>query len=152
MSEQNERMCVLLPCAANRRWAMPQNCLAEILTLPTSDDSVPREVRWRGVDIPVMDFGEDGSLPWRDSHNDTGLVAVLLGVKGAGFDYWGVALRGDGLSVRQVDLGQCTDRPEAVQEHALAAFELDGQTYQVPDLPALQCLALEMDAVATAAH
>ena len=152
MSEQQERMCVLLPCAADRRWAVPQNCLAEIFTVSASDDTVPNEISWRGVDVPVMDFGAGGDLPWRDSHNGTGLVAILLGVRGPGFDYWGVALRGDGLSVRQVDLGQCEDRPDAVQEHALAAFELDGQTYQVPDLPALQCLALEMDAVATAVH
>ena len=149
MSEQRQRMCVLLPCG-EQRWAIPQNCLAEIVTLPAHGDSCPGEISWRGVDIPVMDFGEGGALPWRDDHNNTGLVAVMLGVKGAGFDYWGVALRGDGLSVRQIEAEQCEDRPEALQKHALAAFELDGLTYQVPDLPALQSLAVEMDTAVTA--
>lgn len=150
MSDRAERMCVLLPCASNRRWVVPQNCLAEIMTLPTEEDRVPDQVSWRGVDVSVMDFGADGDVPWRDEHNGTGLVAIILGVRGAGPEYWGVALRGDGLGVRHIDESECHDRPEAIQEHALAAFELDGQTYQVPDLPALQCVAMEMDAAAIA--
>ena len=150
MSAAKNRMCVLLPCAANRLWAVPQNCLAEILTLPADSDSVPSEISWRGVDVPVMDFGADGNVCWRDPQNGTGLVAVILGVRGVGFDYWAVALRGSGLAVRHIDEDECQDLPEAMQEHALAAFELDGQTYQVPDLPALQCLVLETDSAVTA--
>ena len=62
MSAVKNRMCVLLPCAANRLWAVPQNCLAEILTLPADSDRVPSEISWRGVDVPVMDFGADGNV------------------------------------------------------------------------------------------
>ena len=150
MSEQKQRMCVLLPCASNRHWAVPQNCLAEILTLPASDNNVPAQVRWRGVDIPVIDFADGSDLSWRDEKKGTGLIAVILGVRGAGPDYWGVALRGEGLSVRQLDADECDDRADAMQEYALAAFELDGQVYQVPDLPALQGLAMERSTAATA--
>jgi hypothetical protein len=150
MSEQKQRMCVLLPCASNRHWAVPQNCLAEILTLPASDDNVPAQVRWRGVDIPVIDLADGSDLSWRDENKGTGLIAVILGVRGAGPDYWGVALRGEGLSVRQLDADECDDRADAMQEYALAAFELDGQVYQVPDLPALQGLAMERSTAATA--
>ena len=150
MSEQKQRMCVLLPCASNRHWAVPQNCLAEILTLPASDDNVPAQVRWRGVDIPVIDLADGSDLSWRDEKKGTGLIAVILGVRGAGPDYWGVALRGEGLSVRQLDADECDDRADAMQEYALAAFELDGQVYQVPDLPALQGLAMERSTAATA--
>ena len=150
MSEQKQRMCVLLPCASNRHWAVPQNCLAEILTLPASDNNVPAQVRWRGVDIPVIDLADGSDLSWRDENKGTGLIAVILGVRGAGPDYWGVALRGEGLSVRQLDADECDDRADAMQEYALAAFELDGQVYQVPDLPALQGLAMERSTAATA--
>jgi len=145
-----ERICVLLTCSAQRRWAIPQSCLGEILTLPAEGDSVPAEVNWRGVDIPVMDFGTDGELPWLDPQSGTGLIAVILGVKGPGYDYWGVALRGRGLAMRDLQECDCEDRPDAVQEHSLAAFELEGHTYQVPDLPALQCLALETQSAASA--
>lgn len=143
-------MCVLLPCASNRRWAVPQNCLAEILTLPADDGSVPAEVLWRGLEIPVMDFGAQGKVPFKDAQNGTGLVAVMLGVRGSGCDYWGLALRGGGLTVRHIEESDCQDKPDAVQEYSLAAFELDGQTYQVPDLPALQSLATGMVSAATA--
>ncbi len=150
MSEKKQRMCVLLPCASNRRWAVPQNCLAEIMTLAAKDETVPTEVQWRGETIPVMDFGAQGKLPFRDVQNGTGLVAIILGVRGAGCEYWGLALRGSGLTVRHIDESECQDKPDAIQEYSLAAFELDGQTYQVPDLPALQCLATEMDSAASA--
>lgn len=146
----SERMCVLLTCAANRQWAIPQSCLGEILTLPAQEDIVPNEVVWRGVDVPVLDFGAGGSVPWRDPQSGTGLIAVILGVKGPGYDYWGVALRGRGLAMRDLQAVDCQDMPDAVQEHSLAAFELEGQTYQVPDLPALQCLAIDMNTAALA--
>ncbi len=151
MSEDKPRMCVLLPCAPGRRWAVPQNCLAEIVTLPpASDHSVPAQLQWRGVDVPVIDFADDTDVPWRDDNNSSGLIAVILGVKGVGPSYWGVALRGDGLSVRQVNADECEDRPDLILEHSLAAFELDGQVYQVPDLPVLQSLAMTQETAATA--
>lgn len=146
----SERMCVLLPCGPNRRWAIPQRCLGEVLTLPAQTDTVPRETVWRGVTIPVMDFGADSELAWRDGQSGTGLVVVILGVKGLGCNYWGVALRGLGLSMRDLQNSDCHDRPDAVQAHSLAAFELEGQVYQVPDLPALQSLAIETVAAASA--
>ena len=146
----SERICVLLPCASNRRWAIPQNSLGEILTLAAKDDSVPSAVNWRGADIPVIDFGADGKVPWRDPQSGTGLIVVILGVDGPGYDYWGVAVRGRGLAMRDLQETDCHDKPDAVQEYSLAAFELEGQTYQVPDLPALQRVALEMDAAVTA--
>lgn len=150
MSAKKQRMCVLLPCASNRRWAVPQSCLAEILTLPAQGEAAPACVQWRGLSIPVMDFGAQGKVPFRDAQNGTGLIAVILGVRGSGCDYWGLALRGSGLTVRHIDESECQDKPEALQEYSLAAFELDGQTYQVPDLPALQGLATEMDSAASA--
>lgn len=150
MSDQAEQMCVFLPCGADRQWAVPQNCLAEILTLPASEDLVPTQVNWRGVDIPVMDLGTSDGPPWRDAGNSTGLVAVILGVRGEGAEYWAVALRGPGLSVQKVDSVDCRDLPAAVDEHCLAAFELDGRIYQVPNLPALQGLALRPDTAAAA--
>ena len=150
MSDQEERMCVLLPCGRGRQWAVPQNCLAEMLTLPASEDRVPVQVNWRGVEIPILDFGADDGLPWRDPGNGTGLIAVILGLQGAGADYWGVALRGPGLSVRKIAPDDCRDLPAAVDEHCLAAFELGGQTYQVPDLPAMQGLAMSPDTTVAA--
>ncbi|RLQ23786.1 hypothetical protein DWB85_01135 [Seongchinamella sediminis] len=129
---------------------MPQNCLAEILTLPADADLAPVEVNWRGVDIPVMDPGADSGTPWRESGNSSGLVAVILGVRGNGPDYWGVALRGTGLSVRNIDAADCVDLP-AVEEYYLAAFEVGGQVCQVPDLPALQGLFSQPDTSARVA-
>lgn len=150
MSEQAERMCVLLPCGPDRQWAVPQKCLGEIVTLPAHEDQVPEQVSWRGVEIPVMDFGADGELPWRDAGNSSGLIAVILGLQGGGSDYWGVALRGPGLAVRRIDSADCRDLPAAVDEYALAAFELDGKVYQVPNLPALQGMASRPDTAANA--
>jgi hypothetical protein len=146
----SERICVLLTCASNKRWAIPQSCLGEILTVAADEDSVPAEVNWRGVDIPVMDFGAGGREVWRDPQSSAGLIAVILGVKGQGFKYWGVALRGRGLAMRDLQECDCQDKPDAIQEYSLAAFELEGQTYQVPDLPALQCLTIDMDTAASA--
>lgn len=140
MSDQAERMCVFLPCGAGRQWVVPQNSLAEIVTVPAGAGPVPADVSWRGLEVPVMDPGADSDAPWCDSGNGTGLVAVILGVRGAGPDYWGIALRGPGLTVRQLDPADCVDMPAATETHSLAAFELDGQLCQVPDLPALQGL------------
>ena len=150
MSEQAERMCVLLPCAGDSYWAVPQCCLAEILTLPAGEELAPGWVNWRGVDIPVLDFGEGEIQPRREGGNNTGLIAVILGLEGAGPDYWGVALRGPGLAVREIACADCHDRPDAIHEYALAAFELDGKIYQVPDLPALQGRASRLDTAVTA--
>lgn len=138
MSDRDDRMCVLLPVGAELQWAVPQACLAEVLTLQPGTSEPPTSVAWRGVDIPVLDPGSDGAEPWLDARLGAGLVAVMLGVTGTGCDYWAVALRGGGLAARRILAEECEDRPEAVAGHALAAFSLEGSVYQVPDLPALQ--------------
>ena len=69
-----------------------------------------------------------------------------LGLAGQGQDYWALAIRGEGLSVRQVQAQDCEDRPEEQLDYALAAFALGDVTYQVPDLPALQQRAQDVAA------
>ncbi len=145
MSEENKRMCVLLPCGNGQRWAVPQTCLAEILTLQEVEDSPPAQISWRGRDLPVLDIGEGGSEPWLNPRTSSGLIVVILGVTGAGADYWALAIRGEGLAVRHLDEQDCQDRPEQEKDYALAAFELAGSLYQVPDLPSLQQRALQLD-------
>jgi alanine racemase len=90
------------------------------------------------VNLPVLDFGDDDSSAWREHRSGTGLVAIFLGLEGEGCDYWGVAIRGEGLAVKRVATGEVKDSHEAVREHACAAFSLHGTVYQVPDLAALQ--------------
>lgn len=141
MADRDDRMCVLLPCGAGQRWALPQACLAEILTLQLELDAPPPVVDWRGLQVPVLDLGAGGAEPWFDTHSGTGLVAVLLGLEGADGACWALALRGEGLGVRQLLAEDCEDRPEEVRDYALAAFAVDAVTYQVPDLPALQARA-----------
>ena len=139
MSDRDDRMCVLLPVGTDVQWAVPQPCLAEVLTLqPGTSAEPPASVVWRGVEIPVLDLGSGGAEPWLDAHLGAGLVAVMLGVTGTGCDYWAVALRGGGLAARRLLAEECEDQPEAVAANALAAFSLGGSVYQVPDLPALQ--------------
>jgi hypothetical protein len=150
MSHPGTRMCVLMPFGDDLRWAVPQSCLAEILTLATDDVNPPQTVAWRGLDLPVVDVGARSGTPWRNSQSGTGLVAVVLGVDGEGSEYWGLALRGGGLSVRDVQETDCQDLPESVLEHSLAAFALDGVAYQVPDLPSLQQLSAAIDTAISA--
>lgn len=138
MSDLPDRMCVLLPCSGELRWAVPQACLAEILTVSADGGEPPELVTWRGVDIPVLDLGSDGATPWQNIRSSTGLIAIVVGVRGVGVDFWGLALRGEDLSVRRVVEGDCEDIPEAVLDSSLAAFSLDGVVYQVPDLVAWQ--------------
>lgn len=141
MSDPTDRMCVLLPCADGQHWAVPQSCLAEILTVPADGEVPPDQASWRGVDIPVIDIGQGGPVPWQNRRSGTGLIAVVVGIRGMGVDFWGVALRGGNLSVRKLDEQDCEDLPEAVADTSLAAFSLEGVIYQVPDLSAWQALA-----------
>jgi hypothetical protein len=133
-----ERMCVLLPLGEELQWAVPQSCLAEIITLQPECTGPPASVAWRGLDVPVLDLGEGGAEPWLDSRTGAGLIAVMLGVAGQGCDYWAVALRGVGVAAHRLVADDCEDRPDAIGDNALAAFSLNGNVYQVPDLPALQ--------------
>jgi hypothetical protein len=138
MSELPSSWCVLLPCAQGQVWAVPRTCIGEIVTVSTTSDQPPREIDWRGELVPVMDFGSEGDVPWRDPRGGTGLIAVMLGLAGEVCPYWGVAVRGEGLGVSSMDEAAMEDVPEAVLEHTTAAFRMQGTIYQVPDLPALQ--------------
>jgi chemotaxis signal transduction protein len=138
MTDDTSRWCVLIPCSNAESWAVPQNCLAEIVTLHDTAELPPEELNWRGVSVPVMDFGYDDGSPWRERRGGAGLIAIFLGLEGEGCDYWGVAIRGQGLAVRRIAAQQVEDAPEAVRQHATAAFKLDGAVYQVPDLALLQ--------------
>jgi len=138
MTDESSRWCVLLPCSRDEAWALPQRCLAEIVTVAAEGERPPSEISWRGESIPVLDFTGTGQASWRDSRSGTGLVAVLLGLKGGGWRYWGVAVRGEGLGVHEMIEEQIEDLPEETLEHATAAFRMHGTVYQVPDLGALQ--------------
>ena len=48
MSDKPSRWCVLMPCSHAESWAVPQNCLAEIVTLHAVDAHPPPEISWRG--------------------------------------------------------------------------------------------------------
>jgi chemotaxis signal transduction protein len=117
---------------------VPQNCLAEILTLPTDVVQPPAEVTWRGRTVPVLDFGSEDGTVWRESGRGAGLVAIFLGLKGEGCEYWGVAIRGEGLRVVSLSPEEVEDVPEQVAQHATAAFNFNGVLCQVPDLESFQ--------------
>jgi hypothetical protein len=138
MSEKNSRWCVFLPCSTEEIWAVPQNCLAEIVTFQEADNTPPEKFSWRGQDVPVMDLGSDSETPWRDPVSGTGLVAVILGLKGQKYKYWAVALRGEGLAVKNLAKEAMTNTPENAREHSSSAFQIRDIVYQVPDLPELQ--------------
>ena len=138
MSKTTERSCVLVPCSRRHSWAIPQSCLGEIVTVTASQDCPPQEINWRGELVPVLDFGTGDDLPWRDPRAGSGLVAVLLGRRGENCQYLGMAVRGDGLGVASLAEDGIEDQPEGVQEYATAAFQMRGNVYQVPDIPALQ--------------
>lgn len=138
MTDDASRWCVLIPCSKTESWAVPQNCLAEIVTLHDTVEQPPEELDWRGMSVPVLDFGHEDGSHWREQLGGTGLIAIFLGLEGQGCDYWGLAVRGEGLGVRRVAEQQVEDAPGAVQQHATGAFKLQGAVYQVPDLALLQ--------------
>ena len=138
MTDENLRWCVLIPCSRDEVWAVPQICLAEIYTLHTDSDLPPEEINWRDRKVPVMDLGPDDGSVWRETRRGSGLIAIFLGLEGEACDYWGVAVRGEGLTVAKMGAEEVSDAPDAVVEHATAAFERDGVIYQVPDLAQLQ--------------
>lgn len=138
MENDVSRWCVLLPCSDSLNLAVPQNCLAEIVTLHTQRERPPESIRWRDNSLPVIDFDRDESGEWREARSGTGLLAIFRGLQGEGCDYWAVAVRGEGLKVKDIAAEQIEDVPEEVLELATAAFSLDGCIYQVPDLTVLQ--------------
>ena len=138
MTDNAKRWCVLIPCSKTETWAVPQNCLGEIVTLYTDTVLPPTEVNWRGRTVPVLDFGSDDGSLWREPRRGAGLVAIFLGLKGEGCEYWGLAVRGQGLRVVRLSPEEVEDVPEQVQQHATAAFNFKGVLCQVPDLDSFQ--------------
>jgi chemotaxis signal transduction protein len=138
MSASSPGFYVLLPCSAGRSWVIPQRCLGEIVTVPAAGELPPEEISWRGESVPVFDFGREDELPWRDQRGDTGLVAVVLGQRDEACSYFAVAVRGGDLGVSSLREEEIEDLPEAMLDFATAAFRMNGNIYQVPDLLALQ--------------
>lgn len=138
MTENTKRWCVLIPCSNTETWAVPQNCLGEIMTVYTDSSSPPQEVDWRDRKVPVLDLGGDDESLWRESSRGAGLVAIFLGLKGEGCEYWGVAIRGRGLRVVGISPEEVEEAPECKQPHASAAFRFHGVLCQVPDLDSFQ--------------
>jgi len=137
MSDEALRSCVLIPCSQSESWAVPQICLAEILTLQTAAETPPEEVEWRGRTVPVIDMGREDGTSWQE-HRGVGLVAIFLGLEGEGCDYWGVAVRGEGLAIEKISPEEVSDASDDVLPHASAAFRLNDVLYQVPDLDSFQ--------------
>ncbi|GAB3283554.1 hypothetical protein [Parahaliea aestuarii] len=138
MADSQSTRCLFLPGSAQEIWAVPQSCLAEIITLYNVAETPPATVSWRGVEVPLLDLDEQGETRWRDVRAGTGLVAILLGVEGRGCPYFAIALRGQGLGLQQVPVQEMEDKPGEVLPRSLAAFRWNNVTYQVPDLLALQ--------------
>ncbi|MBE9538695.1 MAG: hypothetical protein IMF06_06405 [Proteobacteria bacterium] len=137
VDDKPSRWCVLLPCCRGETWAVPQNCLAEIVTLPSDSEEPPAYLNWRGQEVPVVDLDPEHDSPWRDARAGTGLVAVMLGLKGGAWEYCGVALRGEGLGMKDLASEVIEDAPEQVLENCLSAFRMGGEIYQVPKLQEL---------------
>lgn len=135
--DKPSRWCVLLPCSKREKWAVPQNCLAEIVTLPSDSEEPPEHFNWRGQEVSVLNLDRDCELPWRDVRAGTGLVAVMLGLKGGAWEYCGVALRGAGLGMKDLADEAIEDAPELAVEGAVSAFRMRGEIYQVPQLQEL---------------
>ena len=138
MTDKTKRWCVLIPCSKTETWAVPQNCLGEIVTLHTDSEMPPKEVSWRNRKVPVLDFGSEDGSAWQERRRGTGLVAIFLGLKGEGCEYWAVAVRGEGLRVVSLSADEVEDMPGQVVEYATAAFNFNGVLCQVPDLDNFQ--------------
>lgn len=137
VEENPSRWCVLLPCSQGETWAVPQNCLAEIVTLSSDSEEPPTQLNWRGQDVPVVNLDAKHESPWRDARAGTGLVAVMLGLKGGAWEYCAVALRGEGLGMKDLADEVVEDAPEQMLENSLSAFRMGGEIYQVPKLQEL---------------
>ena len=137
MTDNAKRWCVLVPCSNEETWAVPLNCLAEVVTLHTDAASPPQRVTWRDRSVPVLDLGSADGSTWRAAGRGTGLVAIFLGLQGEGCEYWGLAIRGDGPRIVCLT-GDAVEDVEEVQQHATAAFRYHGTLCQVPDLDRFQ--------------
>lgn len=147
MTETLNGCCVLLPCAPDFSWVVPQGCLGEIVTVPAEEDLPPTLINWRGEAVPVFDFGDKDAAPWRDQRGGAGLVAVVLGRRDEPCQYFGLAVRGIKLGVANLAQEQIEDLPEPVSDFATAAFRMNDDTYQIPDLLELQRVLAAREAV-----
>lgn len=138
MSESGSACCVILPCSSELLWVVPQRCLGEIVTVPTEVELPPDIIEWRGELVPVVDFGVQDSAPWRDPRGGTGLVVVILGQRDESCRFFAVAVRGSNLAVCKLAEEEIEDLPGLHSNYAAAAFRMNGNVYQVPDLLALQ--------------
>jgi len=138
MSDNTFGCCVLLPCSSERFWVVPQRCLGEIVTVSCREEQPPAEIEWRGRVVPVIDFGRGDTLPWRDHRGGAGLIAIVLGQRDEACQYFGVAVRGGALGVSDLPEGDIEDLPDVELDFTTAAFRMNGNIYQVPDLLALQ--------------
>jgi len=138
MIDDASHWCALLPCSSNLSLAVPQNCLAEIVTLHTAREEPPEKIRWRGNSVPVVNFAPQGSSGWREERGGTGLLAIFRGLQGEGCDYWAIAVRGEGLKVTNITAEGIEDAPDETLELSTTAFRLNDKIYQVPDLTSLQ--------------
>lgn len=138
MSDNTKLWCALIPCSKTETLAVPQNCLAEIVTLQTDSLVPPRELVWRGRTVPVLDLGGDDGSSWQQPNREAGLVAIFLGLKGEGCEYWALAIRGVGLKVASLVSEELEEVTQGLQDYATAAFMLNGVLCQVPDLDNFQ--------------
>ncbi len=138
MQDNAKLWCVLIPCSSTETWAVPQNCLAEIVTLQTDAVLPPDQMNWREHTVPLLDLGREDDSQWQQPSRDAGLVAVFLGLKGEGCEYWGVAIRGQGLKVVALQPEEVEEVAEGVRDYASAAFMFNGVLCQVPDLDSFQ--------------
>lgn len=136
--EVTQTSCVLIPCSETERWAVPQACLAHIQVVKSTSESPPEVVLWRGREVPVMDRGRNGALPWAERRAGTGLVAIFIGLEEEGCEYWGVAVRGEGLDIARLTQDNMRDAADQAMEDAVSAFIYNDVLYQVPDLNGLQ--------------
>ena len=88
--------------------------------------------------MPVVDFGAQDPVPWRDPRGGSGLVAILLGQRNEGCRFFGVAVRGGNLGFSRLTDDNIEDVADVLPDYTTAAFRMEGNLYQVPDLLALQ--------------
>jgi len=138
MSNDERQWCIFLPCGKSETWAVSQNAVAEIIAVDAAGLEPPEQLMWRGESLPVFDPGLGTGTPWRENPGCTGLVAVLLGLEGAELQYWGVALRGKGLTIRDLRREAVEEAQDQAHEHAVTAFRLHEQLVQIPDLVMMQ--------------
>ena len=138
MSIDERQWCIFLPCGKGETWAVSHNAVAEIVAVDAVGVEPPEQLMWRGNNLAVFDPGLGTGTPWREAPGSTGHVAVLLGLEGAALEYWGVALRGEGLTIKDLRREVIEEAQDRAKEHAVTAFRLHDQLVQIPDFAMMQ--------------